>query len=73
MVICILFFSDSFPLCLLQDIEHNSMCYTVNLYCFLKKKKKKSRDITLPTKLHLVKAMVVPVGMYGCELDYKEG
>jgi len=49
------------------------MCYTVNLYCFLKKKKKKSRDITLPTKLHLVKAMVVPVGMYGCELDYKEG
>ena len=29
------FFSDSFPLCLLQDIEHNSMCYTVNLYCFL--------------------------------------
>ena len=27
----------------------------------------KSRDITLPTKVHLVKAMVVPVGMYGCE------
>ena len=27
----------------------------------------KSRDITLPTKLHLVKAMVFPVGMYGCE------
>ena len=33
----------------------------------------KSRDITLPTKLHLVKAMVFPVGMYECELDYKEG
>ena len=32
----------------------------------------KSRDITLPTKLHLVKAMVFPVVMYGCELDYKE-
>ena len=27
----------------------------------------KSRDITLPTKIHLVKAMVVPVVMYGCE------
>ena len=29
--------------------------------------KLKSRDITLPTKLHLVKAMVFPVVMYGCE------
>ena len=27
----------------------------------------KSRDITLPTKVHLVKAKVFPVGMYGCE------
>ena len=27
----------------------------------------KSRDITLPTKVHLVKALVVPVVMYGCE------
>ena len=27
----------------------------------------KSRDITLPTKVHLVKAMVFPVGVYGCE------
>ena len=27
----------------------------------------KSRDITLPTKVHLVKAMVFPVVMYGCE------
>ena len=32
----------------------------------------KSRDITLPTKVHLIKAMVLPVVMYGCELDYKE-
>ena len=30
-------------------------------------KEKKSRDITLPTKVHLVKAMVFPVVMYGCE------
>ena len=28
----------------------------------------KSRDITLPTKVNLVKAMVFPVVMYGCEL-----
>ena len=32
----------------------------------------KNRDITLPTKVHLVKAMLFPVVMYGCELDYKE-
>ena len=34
----------------------------------------KSRDITLPTKICLVKPMVFPVVMYGCEsrLDYKE-
>ena len=30
-------------------------------------KKSKSRDITLPTKVHLVKAMVFPVVTYGCE------
>ena len=33
-----------------------------NLYSILK-----TRDITLPTKVHLVKAMVFPVAMYGCE------
>ena len=27
----------------------------------------KSRDITLPTKVHIVKVMVLPVVMYGCE------
>ena len=32
----------------------------------------KSRDITLLTKVCLVKAMVFPVVMYGFELDYKE-
>ena len=33
----------------------------------------KSRDITLPTKVCLVKAMVFPMVMYGCELDCEEG
>ena len=34
----------------------------------------KSREINLPTKVHLVKAMFFPVVMYGCESwDYKEG
>ena len=33
----------------------------------------KSRDITLPIKVRLVKAMVFPVVMYGCELDCEEG
>ena len=32
----------------------------------------KGRDIALLTKVHIVKAMVFPVDMYGCELDYKE-
>ena len=31
----------------------------------------KSRDITLPINVHLVKAMVFPVVMYGCELNHK--
>ena len=34
-----------------------------NLYSIFK-----SRDITLPTKVHLVNAMVFPVVMYGCEI-----
>ena len=32
----------------------------------------KSRDITLPRKFHLIKAMLFPVVMYRCELNYKE-
>ena len=32
----------------------------------------KIRDITLPTKFHLIIAMPFPVVMYGCEVDYKE-
>ena len=32
----------------------------------------KSRDSTLSTQVRLVKAMVFPLVMYGCELDYKE-
>ena len=32
----------------------------------------KSRDITLLTKVRLVKAVVFPVVMFGCELDHKE-
>ena len=31
------------------------------------------RDITLPTKVHRVKAIIFPVVMYRCELDHKEG
>ena len=33
----------------------------------------KSRDITLPTKVYIVKVMVFPIVMYGCELDHEEG
>ena len=38
-----------------------------NLDCILE-----SRDITLSTKVHLVRAMVFPVVVYECEMDYKE-
>ena len=33
----------------------------------------KNKAITLPTKVHIVKAMIFPVVMYRCELDCKEG
>ena len=33
----------------------------------------KNRDITLLTKIHIVKAMIFSVVMYGCELGHKEG
>ena len=33
----------------------------------------KGRDMSLPTKVYIVKAMVFPVVVYGCELDHKEG
>ena len=32
----------------------------------------KSRDISLPTKVHIVKTLVFPVVVYACELDHKE-
>ena len=39
-----------------------------NLFSILK-----SKDITLPTKVHVVKTMIFPVIMYRCESDHKEG
>ena len=56
----------------LSDIEIyiKSVEYGTSIYLFLKYLA--SRDMTLTTKAHLVKAMVFPVAMYGCELDYKE-
>ena len=46
--------------CLL--LEKKKKTAMTNLHSILK-----SRDITLPTKVHLVKAMVFPIVMYGCE------
>ena len=43
-----------------------------NLNSIWKKQRYKSRGITLPTKFHIVKAMVFPVVIYGCELDHKK-
>ena len=53
-------------LLLLSHFSRVRFCVT-NLDSILK-----SRDITLPTKVCLVKAMVFPVVMYGCELDSEE-
>ena len=46
------------------SVEKKAM---TNVYSILK-----SRDITLTTKVRLLKAMAFPVVMYGCELDHKE-
>ena len=45
------------------QLQHQSFQWTPRTYL---------RDISLPTKVHLVKAMVFPVVMYGCELDCEE-
>ena len=45
-----------------SESEVTESCPTLSLDSILK-----SRDITLPTKVHLVKAMVFPVVIYGCE------
>ena len=53
---------------------HGDCSHEIKRYLLLRRKAMtnlesilKSRDITLPTKVHLVKAMVFPVVMYGCE------
>ena len=57
-------------------VPKNKICYCheIKRHLFLGRKVMinldsilRSRDITLPTKVHLVKAMVFPVVMYGCE------
>ena len=58
-------------------LEWGAIAFSTNESLSASKKKLrqqilKSRDITLPTKVHLVKAMVFPVVMYGCELDCEE-
>ena len=48
-----------------ENLKKNQERKYLQLYCWLHIFK--SRDITLPTKVRLVKAMVFPVVMYGCE------
>ena len=56
-------------MCLFTNAWQNPLqyCKVISLQLIKNNWKKKSRDITLPTKVHLVKAMVFPVVMYGCE------
>ena len=58
----------------LQNTADADCCHEIKRHFLLGRKAMrnlesilKSRDITLPTKVHLVKAMVFPVVMYGCE------
>ena len=48
----------------LQALPNDIYCYSVDESLLLSIK---SREITLPTKIHIVKAMVFPVVMYGCD------
>ena len=57
-----------------KSLADSDCSHEIKRYLLLRRKAKtkldsilKSRDITLPTKVHLVKAMVLPVVMYGCE------
>ena len=43
------------------------VCIYIYIYIYIHKERKKSTDITLLTKVHIVKAMVFPVVMYRCE------
>ena len=61
-------FSNESALCIRWPEYWNFNFIMTNLDSILK-----SRDITLPTKVCLVKAMVFPMVMYGCELDCEEG
>ena len=66
MCVCVCVYAQmSFPSLSASFVTRNrkqNNIYTINLDSILK-----SRDITLSTKVHLVKAMVFPVIMYGCE------
>ena len=59
---------------MISCVEHLFVCHEIKRRYLLERKVMtnldsifKSRDITLPTKVHLVKAVVFPVVMYGCE------
>ena len=57
-----------------KSTAHGDCSHEIKRYLLLRRKATtnldsvfKSKDITLPTKVHIVKAMVFPVVMYGCE------
>ena len=62
---CLHFTAEKWYYCLTkgnQQVASSGFAFRTFPYSMLK-----SRDITLPTKVHLVKAMVFPVVMFGCE------
>ena len=64
------FFSSRAP----KSLQDDNCSHEIKRFLLLERKAMtnldnilKSRDITLPTKIHLVKAMIFPIVMYGCE------
>ena len=51
----------------MSKVTNNNTVYLLSSNSIILDSILKSRDITLPTKVRLVKAMVFPVVMYGCE------
>ena len=60
---------NSISLCLASSVFQGQICLLLQVFLnfLLLHSSPLSRDITLPTKVRLVKAMVFPVVMYGCE------
>ena len=70
--LCLTYSLSMIPSRSIHVVTNGNILLLIAEYFFNLDSRLKSRDITLPTNVSLVKAMVFPVVMYGSELDYKE-